>query len=106
MGVSYIASTQNIVDPWVVEIQFTPEGEILDRTDSWDLYHSFAQNRQYGEASFDGVIITVNGDAAAGLQEYVNAGRRVSAESLMPQEPVVKLRVIDISRGKLVVESL
>lgn len=105
MGISYIASTQNLVDPWVIEIRFTPEGEILSRPEDWDLYHSFAQNRQYGTASFDGERITVTGDAAIGLQEYVNAGRRVSAESVLPQGAVV-LRLLDISNGKLVVETL
>lgn len=105
MGESYIASTQNIVDPYVVEVRFTPTGEILDRTESWDLYHSFAQNRQYGTASFDGERITITGDAATGLQEYVNAGRLVSAESVLVQGPVV-LRVIDLNRGRLVVEML
>ncbi|MFT5458897.1 MAG: hypothetical protein ACI9K2_005407, partial [Myxococcota bacterium] len=106
MGVSFVGSTQNLADPVVIEMRFSETGELVSRVDDFQLYHSFAQNRQYGVATFDGDRITITGDAAAGLREFVNAGRRVSGEQgIAPDSPVV-LKLIDVETGVWTVESL
>jgi hypothetical protein len=105
MGVNVVASTQNWIDPVVCEMRFSPTGELLSMTDDYSLYQSLAMNRQIGQATFDGERLTLTGDAALGLQEFVNAGRRVSAESVLPQGPVV-LRIVDMESGHWEIEAL
>lgn len=105
MGLSLIASTQNLVDPVVAELRFSPQGAILSRTDDWDLYHSLSPNRQYGTASFDGALLRITGDAATGLRAFVDAGRDVAGEPDAPDTAVV-LRVVDLASGHWEVVSI
>lgn len=104
MGLSVVASTQNMVDPVVAEFRFSPSGAIVRRTDDFRLYHSFASNRQYGSGRFENDRLTITGDAASGLIEYCNAGRRVAGQPPLPDGPVV-LRLEQLSTGLWAVES-
>jgi hypothetical protein len=104
MGVSCVASTQNLVDPYVVEFRFAPTGVLLSLTDDYDLDHALALNRDYGLASFDGGFLTISGDAAIGLRAFVRAGRVVNAQPLPEPEGPVVLRLEALERGNWDVE--
>jgi hypothetical protein len=106
MGVSCVASTQNLVDPYVVEFRFAPTGVLLSLTDDYDLDHTLALNRDYGAAAFDGHFLTISGDAALGLREFVRAGRMVNAQPLPEPEGSVVLRLESLERGDWDVEPL
>ncbi|WP_179137086.1 D-arabinono-1,4-lactone oxidase [Candidatus Entotheonella palauensis] len=104
MGVSCVASTQNLIDPYVVEFRFTPTGELLSLTQDYDLDNALALNRDYGTASFDGRLLTISGDAAAGLRDFVRAGRMVNSQPPPePDDPVV-LRLEALEKGDWDVE--
>ncbi len=104
MGVSYVASTQNIVDPYVVEFRFAPTGVLLSLTEDYDLYRSLALNRHDGTASFDGRRLTIRGDVATGLRDFVRAGRTVGAQPLPEPEGPIVLRLEDLESGNWDVE--
>ncbi len=104
MGVSCVASTQNLIYPYVVEFRFAPTGELLSLTEDYDLDNALALNRNSGTASFDGRYITIRGAAATGLREFVRAGRRVSAQPLPEPEGPVVLRLESLASGNWDVE--
>ncbi len=104
MGVSCVASTQNLVDPYVVEFRFAPTGVLLSLTEDYDLDNALALNRDYGTASFDGRFITIRGDAALGLRDFVRAGRTVNAQPLPEPEGPIVLRLEALASGNWDVE--
>ncbi len=104
MGVSCVASTQNIVIPYIVECRFAPTGVLLSLTEDYDLDKALALNRDHGIASFDGHFLTISGDAALGLREFVRAGRAVNAQPLPEPEGPIVLRLESLERGNWDVE--
>ncbi|PON12017.1 hypothetical protein C2W62_41825 [Candidatus Entotheonella serta] len=104
MGVSCVASTQNIVIPYIVEFRFAPTGVLLSLTEDYDLDKALALNRDHGIASFDGHFLTISGDAALGLREFVRAGRVVNAQPLPEPEGPIVLRLESLERGNWDVE--
>ncbi len=103
MGVSLIASTQNLKDPVVCEMRFSGTGQLLSLTEDMKLYHSFKQNRHYGTCSFDGTRMIVSGEAATALIAYINAGLLVDGETGITGEVVV-FRLLDMATGMWVIE--
>lgn len=103
MGHSVVVSTQNPVDPVVVEFRLSPAGEIVDRSEDFRLYHSLAANREYGQGSFAEGELRITGDAAAGLIAFWNAERAAAGKPALAEGPVV-LRLEDMATGRWVVE--
>ncbi len=104
MGVSCVASTQNLVEPYVVEFRFAPTGVLLSLTEDYQFDNALALNRDHGTASFDGHVLTISGDAALGLRDFVRAGRAVSGQPLPEPEGPIVLRLEVLARGNWDVE--
>jgi hypothetical protein len=94
-GVHLLGSTQNLVDEVVVEMRFTRAGEIAPAEVDGRLYHSLEANRRRGDVTYEGGLLRITGDAAAGLGQWI-AG--IDAAEIV-------LRVVDAAEGIVRLES-
>jgi len=89
VGRQVLASSLNIRDPVVVELRFHRDGSLQEVADDPGLYHSLRANRQWGEGRFEDGRLTITGEAAVGIRDYV--GR--------PGEEPVVIELRDLATG-------
>jgi len=99
MGVSLIATTQNIRHPVIVEFRISPLGVLLSQPDQWKLFATLRQAFR-GDVSFDGQRLTIGGKAARGIRDFVGKGRAVESLPVPKLDGSVVLTLQDMATGE------